>query len=130
MVVMLHQILIIAAAKNKENTMRYTIKTAVLLLAFLPVMGVQAEVAQDCLVEGTVEQRTGEKHSVDVYVAFHSVKKSDAQSKCSLARKKRVAFKEPKNAMIENAPVGSTVTYRYIEQDNKDTQWRLISVGL
>ena len=110
--------------------MTNTIKIALLAVACLFGMGTQAEVAQDCLVEGKVKQRADQENGTNVYVAFHSVKKSNDETNCSLARQKRVAFKEPKNAMIENAPIGSTVTYRYTEKVNQDGEWRLISVGM
>jgi len=93
-------------------------------------MGAQAEVTLDCLVEGKVQQKAEQERGTNVYVAFHSVKKSNEDVSCGLEQRKKVAFKEPKNAMIENAPIGSTVTYRYIENDNQDGEWSLISVGM
>lgn len=110
--------------------MNNIIKIGVLLLIPMLTVGVQAEITQDCVVEGKVKQRSGQENGTNVYVAFHSVKKSNEQANCSIERQKRVAFKQPKNAMIETAPVGSTVTYRYVEQDNSDGQWSLVTVGM
>ncbi|MFT5710255.1 MAG: putative acyltransferase (DUF342 family) [Halioglobus sp.] len=110
--------------------MKSIIKVGTLLLLPMLAVGVQAEVTQDCVVEGKVKQRSGQENGTNVYVAFHSVKKSNEQTNCSIDRQKRVAFKQPKNAMIEHAPVGSTVTYRYVEQDNNDGQWSLVTVGM
>ncbi len=110
--------------------MKNIIKVGALILIPVLAAGVQAEVTQDCVVEGKVKQRSGQESGTNVYVAFHSVKKSNEQANCSIDRQKRVAFKQPKNAMIENAPVGSTVTYRYVEQDNSDGQWSLVTVGM
>lgn len=110
--------------------MKITIKLGSLLLFPVLAAFAQAEVTQDCVVEGKVKQRSGQENGTNVYVAFHSVKKSNEKATCSIERQKRVAFKQPKNAMIENAPVGSTVTYRYVEEDNTEGQWDLITVGM
>ena len=114
----------------KEVFVKHTIKTTLLVLTSLFVMGAQAEVTVDCLVEGEVKQKATQERGTNVYIAFHSVKKSNEDANCDLERRKKVAFKEPKNALIENAPIGSTVTYRYIENDNQDGRWSLISVGM
>lgn len=110
---------------------KHTIRRG-LLLATLPLMAVtaQAEVTQDCILEGTVDKRKAEQMGRDVYVEFHSASRAERGSECNLQRRNRVQFKEPKNAMIENAPDGSKVRYRYTEQDDQQGEWRLIGVAM
>lgn len=104
----------------------------VLALAFLPLFagGALAEVTQDCILEGTVDKQKAETSGRDVYVAFHSANRASKGSKCNINRRgNRVEFKEPKNSMIENAPDGSKVKYRYTEEDNKG-EWRLLDISM
>jgi len=110
-----------------KHTLRHT-----LLLATLPMlaMAAQAEVTQDCILEGTVDKRKAEQMGQDVYVKFHSAARAERGSECNLQRRNRVQFKEPKNAMIENAPDGSKVRYRYTEKDNQQGEWQLIGVSM
>lgn len=106
--------------------------TKVLAVALLPLWacGAWAEVTQDCIVEGTVDKQKAEQSGRDVYVAFHSADRADRNSRCDIGRRNRVEFKEPKNSMIENAPHGSTVRYRYTEEDNQQGEWRLLDVSM
>lgn len=111
----------------KKHTIRHT-----LLLATLPLLAAtaHAEVTQDCILEGTVDKGKAEQMGQDVYVAFHSASRAEKNSECSLQRRNRVQFKEPKNAMIENAPDGSKVRYRYTEEDNQQGEWQLLGVSM
>lgn len=106
--------------------------TKVLTVALLPLWacGAWAEVTQDCIVEGTVDKRKAQQSGRDVYVAFHSANRASKDANCNIGRRHRVEFKEPKNAMIENAPDGSTVKYRYTEEDNQQGQWKLLDVSM
>ncbi|GAB3316222.1 hypothetical protein [Haliea atlantica] len=103
-----------------------------LLLATLPLvaLGARAEVTQDCILEGTVDKGKAEQMGRDVYVEFHSAARAERGSECNLQRRNRIQFKEPKNAMIENAPDGSKVRYRYTEKDDQQGEWRLIGVAM
>ncbi len=108
------------------------IMTRALILATLPLIttGAWAEVTQDCILEGTVDKKKAEQMGRDVYVAFHSASRAEKGSECKLNRRNRVEFKEPKNAMIENAPDGARVKYRYTEEDNQDGEWQLMGVSM
>lgn len=103
-----------------------------LLLTTLPLFaaGALAEVTQDCILGGTVDKKKAEQMGSDVYVAFHSASRAGKGSECNLNRRNRVEFKEPKNAMIENAPDGAKVKYRYTEKDNQDGEWQLMGVSM
>ncbi|MDP4652400.1 MAG: hypothetical protein NWR12_13500 [Haliea sp.] len=107
--------------------------TKTLILATLPLFSALtlAEVTQDCILEGTVDKKKAEQMGQDVYVAFHSTKRAEAGSECQLERRSRIQFKEPKNAMIENAPDGSQVKYRYTERDdNQVGEWQLMGISM
>lgn len=107
------------------------ISRALILLA-IPLFtgGAWAETTQDCILEGTVDKKRAAQTGRDVYVTFHSASRAEKNSECKLNRRNRVEFKEPKNAMIENAPDGATVKYRYTEKDNQDGEWQLMGVSM
>lgn len=108
-----------------------TINRALILLAFpLFTSGAWAETTQDCILEGTVDRKEAAQEGRDVYVTFHSASRAEKNSKCNLNRRNRVEFKEPKNAMIENAPDGAQVKYRYTEKDNQKGEWQLMGVSM
>jgi len=106
--------------------------TKLLTLALLPLFacGAWAEVTQDCILEGTVDKSKAEETGRDVYVAFHSADRASNKANCKINRRNRLEFKEPKNSMIENAPDGSTVKYRYTERDNQKGHWQLLDVSM
>ena len=89
-----------------------------------------AQAQQDCILEGTVDKNKAEQAGKNVYVAFHSASSAGEAGSCRLNRRSKLEFKEPKNAMIENAPHGAKVKYRYTEDEGEAAQWRLISVGM
>jgi hypothetical protein len=93
-------------------------------------MSASADINQDCILEGTVDKKRAEQLGQNVYVAFHSASATTAGTICHLPPGRKLAFKEPKNAMIENVPDGSEVTYHYIQRGKQQPQWRLISVNM
>ena len=103
-----------------------------LIIASLPLFSAVsvAEVTQDCILEGTVDKKKAEQMGRDVYVAFHSSQRAESGSKCQLERRSRIQFKEPKNAMIENAPDGAKVKYRYTEHDDQAGEWQLMGISM
>ena len=116
--------------QHEGETMKILIKT--ILITALPflAMGTYAETTQDCILEGTIDKSKAEKAGKNVYVEFHSARKAEPATSCNLNRRNKLEFKEPKNAMIENAPDGAQVKYRYTEEDNKDPQWQLIGISM
>ncbi|MFK7831422.1 MAG: hypothetical protein AB8B57_16735 [Congregibacter sp.] len=102
-----------------------------LLLALLP-MGAQAEITQDCILEGTVDKRKAEQLGQPVYVKFRNARRG-SEAGCSMNRRnksRRVKFiSSPKTNDIENVDHGSQVRYRYIERDNQTGTWELIDVS-
>ncbi|MFT4729769.1 MAG: hypothetical protein ACI9UN_004290 [Granulosicoccus sp.] len=91
--------------------------------------GVQAGSDQDCIVEGTVKNKDAVKNGTSVYIAFHSATDAAGPDSCSLEKRRKVSFKEPKNAMIENVPAGSVVKYHYTEDSAGESQWQLVNVS-
>ena len=81
---------------------------------------------KDCLLEGTVyksgqDQQTG--------VKFHSAKKYDEDANCRVRRGEKMEFKLPEDPRLKEAPSGSTVKYRYQEQEDGSSKTELVSVG-
>ena len=85
---------------------------------------------QDCIVDGTVKNRADVQHGTNVYVSFHSAKDGAGRNSCRLAERGKVAFREPKNAMIENVPTGSKVRYHYTQEGEQAPQWQLMKVSV
>ncbi len=110
-------------------TMQKMIHAVALSVLTLGAAGASAEVTRDCILEGTVDKQKAKAAGKDVYVAFHSAT-SGKQADCNMNRRNRLEFKEPKNAMIENVPHGSTVKYRYTEEDNQKGEWQLMDISM
>ena len=90
--------------------------------------GAQAEITQDCILEGNVDKRKAAQLGQDVYVKFRSAEAGEA-APCDMSRSnrsRRVQFKAPSTDDITDAPHGAAVKYRYIERDNQRGQWQLI----
>ncbi|WP_116367331.1 hypothetical protein [Parahaliea mediterranea] len=105
----------------------------IIALSALPLLAATAaaEVTQDCIVEGTVNKQKAREAGKDVYLRFHSASRASNDASCHLNRQgSRVVFKEPRNALIENAPDGATVQYRYTELNHQQGQWTLLNVSL
>ncbi len=101
------------------------------LLALAPLSQAD-ELARDCIMEGTVKKKQTQNADTAVYVAFHSAEPATDETGCRLDRGRKLHFKEPKNAMIESAPEGSKVRYRYTEPRDSDQEakWQLIDVSM
>ncbi|MFV0478365.1 MAG: hypothetical protein ACK5ME_11085 [Parahaliea sp.] len=109
--------------------MKTTIRILPLLL--LPLMtGTWADNQQDCILEGTVDKHKAERTGRDVYVSFHSAKKTNHSTNCTInSRRNRVEFKQSKHSDINDAPHGATVKYRYTEQADGEAEWTLLNVS-
>lgn len=101
--------------------------TAVATVALLAAPGISmAGSEKDCLLEGTVyksgqDQQTG--------VKFHSAKKYDEDANCRVRRGEKMEFKLPDDPRLEQAPEGSTVKYRYQQQQDGSSKSELVSIG-
>ncbi|QFU77469.1 hypothetical protein EY643_18330 [Halioglobus maricola] len=83
-----------------------------------------AETRKDCLLEGTVYE-SGEGQSVK----FHSAKKYDEDANCRVRRGEKMEFKLPEDTRLKEAPSGSTVKYRYQENNDGSSKTELVSVS-
>lgn len=90
---------------------------------------VLASDGQDCIIEGTVKSRSDVANGTNVYIAFYSAEDAAGPDSCKLNRRGKLAFKEPKNAMIENVPAGSKVRYHYKQQGSDNAEWQLMDVS-
>jgi hypothetical protein len=92
----------------------------------------QAEITEDCILEGTVDMRKAEALGQSVYVNFRNARRG-SEAGCSMSRRsksRRVQFiSGPDTRQVENVSHGSTVRYRYIERDNGRGSWELIDVS-
>lgn len=111
--------------------MKTTVSAVIGALALSLAAGAaQAEITQDCILEGQVDKRRAEQLGHDVYVAFSSAKNGDAAT-CELGRRgksknRRIEFRAPSTSDIADAPHGARVKFRYTERNNERGQWELI----
>lgn len=109
--------------------MKTTVSAVIGALALSLAAGAaQAEITQDCILEGQVDKRRAEQLGHDVYVAFRSAESGDAAT-CELGRRgknRRVEFTAPSTSDIADAPHGARVKFRYTERNNERGQWELI----
>lgn len=95
-------------------------------------MQANAEITQDCILEGTVDMRKAEALGQPVYVNFRNARRG-TEASCSLNRRsksRRVQYiSSPDTSNVETAAHGSKVRYRYIERDNKPGNWELLEVS-
>lgn len=89
-------------------------------LLALPV-GAVAEVKRDCLVEGTVKRT--ESDADRVYVSFHSAKPAEEGAPCRLRSREKLKFKGSSD--LADAEPGTRVKYRYTEDSEKGSSWKL-----
>ncbi|MFN2329098.1 MAG: hypothetical protein ABR612_09290 [Chromatocurvus sp.] len=87
-----------------------------------------AEITQDCILEGTVNQTRAASGGEAVHLVFRSAERGE-QAPCRMSRvdrSRRIQFKVPSDNDIVDAPHGSKVKYRYTEDVEGKRQWRLI----
>lgn len=90
-----------------------------------------AEITEDCILEGTVDMRMAEQLGQPVYVRFRSAERG-WEARCSLNRRsnsRRVQFiSSPDEHDLDKAGHGDRVRYRYTERDGNPGSWELIEV--
>ncbi len=99
-----------------------------LLLATQVAAQANADITQDCILEGTVNQTRAASGSEEVHLVFRSAERGE-QAPCRMSRvnrSRRIQFKVPSDNDIVDAPHGSKVKYRYTEDGEGKRQWRLI----
>ena len=88
---------------------------------------VQAETVRDCTVTGTVKRSSASAENV--FVALHSVKPADSGADCHIRRKEKLRFKLPASPELADAKPGTQVEYRYTEDSEKGSSWKLQKVA-
>lgn len=110
--------------------------TAVTLALIFGSLSAQAQVTEDCILEGTVDMRKAEHLGQPVYVRFDEAR-SGSEGHCSMSRRssrgsksRRVQFvSSPDVSRLETVSHGDRVHYRYVERDGEPGTWELIKVS-
>lgn len=107
--------------------------TAGALALVLTSLSAQAQVTEDCILEGTVDMRKAEHLGQPVYVRFENAR-AGTEGQCSMSRRgsrnRRVQFVGTPNLQdLDGASHGARVHYRYVERDGAPGTWELIEVG-
>ncbi|MFT7288156.1 MAG: hypothetical protein ACI87W_002271 [Halieaceae bacterium] len=99
------------------------------LILSLLALNANAEITQDCILEGTVDKHKAERLGRPVYVTFRNARRGD-EAACTINRRsksRRVQFTSRVDTSdIENAEHGTKVRYRYIERDDQRGSWEYI----
>ena len=86
-----------------------------------------AETTRDCVLEGTVKNRSvGDDR---VYVAFHSARPATENADCTIRKREKLQFKQPVGTSLQSAKPGTPVEYRYTEDSKDGARWQLREVG-
>jgi hypothetical protein len=88
---------------------------------------VQAETVRDCTVTGTVKRASGSAENV--YVALHSVKPAEEGANCKMRRREKLEFRLPASEELTGARPGTRVEYRYTEDSESGSSWKLQKVS-
>jgi hypothetical protein len=103
--------------------------TALSTVAFITAAGAaQAGSEKDCLLEGTV-YKSGDAGQEQTDVKFHSAERYDKDANCRVRRGEKMEFKLPTDSRLEDAPSGSSVKYRYQQEQDGSSTAELVSVG-
>ncbi len=86
-----------------------------------------AETTRDCVLEGTVKDRSAGDDRV--YVAFHSARPATDDADCNIRKREKLQFKQPVGTSLQSARPGTTVEYRYTEDSKEGARWQLREVG-
>lgn len=95
-------------------------------LAFLP-LSIQAETVRDCKVTGTVKRASAS--SDNVFVDLHSVRPAESGAPCQVRHKEKLKFRLPASPELADAKPGTRVEYRYTEDTEEGSSWKLQKVS-
>ncbi|MEE4279449.1 MAG: hypothetical protein V2I82_13355 [Halieaceae bacterium] len=120
-----------AGIRNRATWRSLALGGATLALS-LGALNVQAEITEDCILEGRVDMRKAEHIGQPVYVRFDRAY-SGSEARCTLNRehnRRRVKFvASPNLDELADVDHGERVRYRYIERDGEAGDWELIQVS-
>ncbi|MEO0437117.1 MAG: hypothetical protein AAF098_09435 [Pseudomonadota bacterium] len=117
----------LSTVKNLAKAIALTTAAVALTLGAVTA---QAEITQDCILEGTIDLRAAERMGQPTYVKFKRAQRGESAG-CSINRKssRRVKFiSNPDPREIQHVSHGSTVRYRYLEHDRQQGRWELIEI--
>ena len=109
--------------------MIHTKLTLAVMLAPLLILSanVPAETIRDCTVTGTVKRSSASAENV--HVALHSIEPADSDADCHIRRKEKLQFKLPASQELADAKPGTRVEYRYTEDSEKGSSWKLQKIA-
>lgn len=111
----------------------FGIAAATAALTLSMAVSANAEITQDCILEGTVDMRTAQELGQPLYVKFRSPRRG-SEAGCSMNRRnnsRRVQYiTTPDQDALRsvNAEHGDTVLFRYVEHDNQHGRWELVDI--
>ncbi|EED36628.1 hypothetical protein NOR51B_2580 [Luminiphilus syltensis NOR5-1B] len=88
-----------------------------------------ADISQECILKGRVDQSRSTDAGQEVRVTFHRAEHGD-QARCRINKgntKNRVQFKARPEDKLQELPDGAAVEYRYIERNNGQGQWQRLN---
>jgi hypothetical protein len=130
----LYDNLMTIAVRRRRYAMTKTIhKTLPLALLALFAPLANAEITQDCILEGVVDMRRAEQLGQSVYVKFRNAR-SGGEAACDMSRRSKSRrinlISTPNIEELQNVDLeqGDRVRYRYIERDHQHGYWELVDI--
>jgi hypothetical protein len=106
--------------------------TGTALALTLGALNVNAEITEDCILEGRVDMRKAEHIGQPVYVRFDRAYRG-SEARCTMNQeqnRRRVKFvASPDLGELADVSHGERVRYRYIERDGEPGNWQLMQVS-
>lgn len=106
--------------------------TFLTLALTVAALNANAQITEDCILEGRVDMRKAEQIGQPMYVRFDKAYRG-SEGTCSLNRsssRRRVKFiSNPNLDELDDVTHGARIRYRYVERDGQPGSWELIEVS-
>ncbi|MEL7044249.1 MAG: hypothetical protein AAGL66_04415 [Pseudomonadota bacterium] len=114
------------------NYLQAAVLTFLALGLTLAALNANAQITEDCILEGRVDMRKAEQIGQPMYVRFDKAYRG-TEGTCSLNRsssRRRVKFiSNPNLDELDDVTHGARIRYRYVERDGQPGSWELIEVS-
>ncbi len=124
-----------ASTRRDSAAANYLGAVALTFLALaltLTALNANAQITEDCILEGRVDMRKAEQIGQPMYVRFDKAYRG-TEGTCSLNRsssRRRVKFiSNPNLDELDNVTHGARIRYRYVERDGEPGSWELMEVS-
>ncbi|MEO1082488.1 MAG: hypothetical protein AAFY29_23240 [Pseudomonadota bacterium] len=121
--------------RRDSTATNYLQAVALMFLALsltLAALNANAQITEDCILEGRVDMRKAEQIGQPMYVRFDKAYRG-TEGTCSLNRsssRRRVKFiSNPNLDELDDVTHGARIRYRYVERDGQPGSWELIEVS-